>query len=394
MNAKSITAIVALAIACAAFAGVAVSADDSDAAVTEVTVSYDVEGVTYTDSAKAAVGSNYAIKSLEELKATAPAGEKFVNWIVKGDASGAKYVPGTTYAVPAEPTADIIVFEAVFEKIAYTITFTADGATVGTVTGNIDGAISAPKVPAKAGYIAQGWYLSTDEAKALVDFSKVKITGDAAYIALYTVDFKVSFDISGSYVNEGTVSKYVIPGDPSKDGYTFLGWSADGGKTVLDAAGVKEAIKSIQADTVYVAIFEPVNHTVTFVANGEVVLPVQTVLHNALVTEPKTVPVKEGSDFSGWVVRTVTTDAEGKEVVTETPFDFATPITSDLTITASFTATPEPEKTGLSNPVILSAVIIAVLIVGFVLAVLVLKKDVIRSKLATRLAAKEGDKKA
>ena len=94
-----------------------------------------------------------------------------------------------------------------------------------------------------------------------------------------------------------------MPADPVKEHYVFDGW--------FDAAGAEYDEKYVfSADTVFTAQFTPVNLTVTFVADDETV-GTSLVPYGETVLAPA---LPEG--YSAW------------------DFDFATPITEDVTIEA------------------------------------------------------------
>ena len=101
--------------------------------------------------------------------------------------------------------------------------------------------------------------------------------------------------------------------DPTKEGYKFLGWYLDGNEFNFATP--------ITADITLTAQWLPV-YTVTFDSgNGSAVAP-QRVEKGQTATKPAD-PTKEGYKFLGWYLG-------GKE------FDFATPITANITLTAQW----------------------------------------------------------
>ena len=73
-------------------------------------------------------------------------------------------------------------------------------------------------------------------------------------------------------------------------------------------------------------------HTVTFNSMGGSDVTTQKVATNKTAVEPKN-PTKEKNDFGGWFI---------SEACAGTAFDFATPITQDITLYADWTAQQEP----------------------------------------------------
>ena len=65
------------------------------------------------------------------------------------------------------------------------------------------------------------------------------------------------------------------------------------------------------------------SHTVTFDPQGGSTVPTQTVPHNQHAVEPKS-PTRPGKIFGGWY----------KAPNEPNPYDFATPVTADITLTA------------------------------------------------------------
>ena len=70
--------------------------------------------------------------------------------------------------------------------------------------------------------------------------------------------FHIDFLSDGSKIVEtqdvGKGQVPTVPSDPARDGYTFAGWSPDGGTTVLSKAQVEAA--AITADTTYTAVWK------------------------------------------------------------------------------------------------------------------------------------------
>jgi uncharacterized repeat protein (TIGR02543 family) len=176
--------------------------------------------------------------------------------------------------------------------------------------------------PEKAGFIFLGWF--TDENEEF-DFD-TPINGDitltARWAATGVARFTVIFDVDGVTasveVEDGdTVDR---PDDPEKEGFEFLGWFTD-----YDV--------EFDFDT-------PITGDITLTAKWEVfagvdfftvAFDVDGVIRNVEVADGITVkqpddPKKAGFDFIGWF-----TD-EGEE------FDFNTPITGDITLTARWVA--------------------------------------------------------
>lgn len=377
------TAIAAMALlAFAAFAGVGLLAEDSDAAEGDVTVSYKVGEMTYTDSAPAQAGAVYSLKSLADLGLSVGDGKTFGGWKVAGDESGAKYAAGSGYAIPAGVQA--VQFVAEITENTYLVKFTyADGTLIKEFPGSAyDAEITLPaKAPTAStgkviefieasGEVFVGWSVlkadgTVGDLVLDADATKVKATADVTYVATYQKDIVLTYVVDGIITYSSTSYKHVVPNDPAKDGFSFVGWS-DGTKTV-EAKDLDAYLAKATEDVTFTAVFEPAIYTVSFEVDGKVVAT-QTVKHGELAIEPAFVPALEGQDFVKW------------------DFDFTEAVTSDVTVKAVFEPTPEPEPTGLKDPVTLTVLIVAALVLGFLLVVLFLKKDDLKAGMAKRLS--------
>ena len=137
-----------------------------------------------------------------------------------------------------------------------------------------------------------------------------------------TTSWQVTFDADGgtataaqSVEDGGTATE---PADPEKEGFAFDGWFEEGAETPFDFSATVTGNLTLTAK--WTALY-----TLTFDSDGGTAVEAQTVRDGMTATEPAD-PEKEGFTFDGWF-------AEGAE----TPFDFATPITGDLTLTAGWT---------------------------------------------------------
>lgn len=139
-------------------------------------------------------------------------------------------------------------------------------------------------------------------------------------------EFEVSFDSAGaSGVEVITVqknNKVEKPGEPIREGYTFLGWFDGDEEWDFD----KEVTKSIiliakwerdDTDEVSVETF-----TVTFNSNGGSEVENQTIEEGNLVSKPAT-PTRDGYIFDAWLL-----DGEN--------YDFSREINRNITLTASW----------------------------------------------------------
>uniref|UniRef100_UPI0018906864 Ig-like domain-containing protein n=1 Tax=Aliidiomarina indica TaxID=2749147 RepID=UPI0018906864 len=134
------------------------------------------------------------------------------------------------------------------------------------------------------------------------------ITGDLTITAQYAINtYTVTFqDHDGSVLDTQTVehgSAATAPADPTREGYTFTGWDV--------------SFSEITSDLTVTAEYEINTYTVTFINYDGAELKVQEVAHGEAATAPSD-PTREGYTFTGW-----------------DPEDFSQ-VVSDLTVTAQF----------------------------------------------------------
>lgn len=128
---------------------------------------------------------------------------------------------------------------------------------------------------------------------------------------------EVTFDpANGAEPTVVTVGKGEVPAapaDPEREGYTFMGWYLDDAKYTFTA---------VSENVTIVARWAVKTHTVTFDPAGGTPVSPETVTHGETVAAPEGV-TREGYDFLGWYVG----NAE---------YDFTTPVTGNITITAKW----------------------------------------------------------
>lgn len=164
----------------------------------------------------------------------------------------------------------------------------------------------------------KGWYIVTDgvPSETAFDFENTLIYGNLTITAVYQGNLTVTFDSAGGSsvdpisVLEGETITEPTP-DPTRSGYTFDAWQLD--EVDFDFND------PITDDITLVAAWLE-NFTVTFNSDGGSAVEAQEIADGSTATAP-TDPTKEGYTFNEWY--------NG-----ETLFNFTTPITADITLTA------------------------------------------------------------
>ncbi len=252
-------------------------------------------------------------------------------------------------AVPAEPKADNLVFGGWFADKEYTTAFDfeqeikADTSVYAKwidlciVSFNMAGhgaAIDPQKVtpgktatkpadPTAEGFVFGGWY--TEEAcKNVYDFAAPVTTGITLYakwIKLCTVSFNMADHgtaIDPQKVEPGkTVTK---PADPTAEGFVFGGWYTEEACT-----NAYDFATPVTADIILYAKWIKL-WSVSFNMLGHgTQIEAQQVEDGKTATKPAD-PTAETYDFLGWFKEEACTNA----------YDFATPITADITLYAKW----------------------------------------------------------
>jgi len=187
---------------------------------------------------------------------------------------------GWSPAVPATMPASNQTFVAQWQVKSYNANFNVDGA-ITTVPTNFGAAIVVPTSPTKVGYTFTGWSPVIPSTMPASDQIFVAQWSVNSYIA----DFNVDGVITHVATNYGAA--IATPANPTKIGYTFMGW-----------APVVPATMPALNQT-FVAQWKINAYTITFdSAGGSTVGPI-TQDYNTAVTAPVN-PIKTGYTFAGW----------------------------------------------------------------------------------------------
>jgi len=125
-----------------------------------------------------------------------------------------------------------------------TVSFDTTGGTTINSQTVIEGTkLTKPENPTKEGYTFEGWTL---DGKTF-DFNTIitkNITLKATWKAIQKKSYTVSFDTAGgSNVNNQTIiegNKVIKPENPTRDGYSFVGWTLDGKTFDFDTTITKD----------------------------------------------------------------------------------------------------------------------------------------------------------
>ena len=187
--------------------------------------------------------------------------------------------------------------------------------------------VDEPNVPDWDGHIFVGWY---DNDGNLFDFDTV-ITKDmilrARWIDARTVTFDPENGSQSFDVNVADGSKVAEPEKPVYGGYSFAGWYQVIGDTVSET---EFDFDTPITDNIVLKAKWNKELAVIFDTAGGSSVPAQTINPGEKAIRPAD-PVKAGWRFIEWYEK----DTETGEV-SDTPFDFDTVITKDITIVAKW----------------------------------------------------------
>lgn len=237
----------------------------------------------------------------------------------------------------------------------YNITYELDGGTNGanrstyTAVGGVFGDVTLV-VATKERYNFEGWYTAPDfatgsEATAL-SYSLLPATGDTITLyakftpqtytityefggsaSTYEAAFKQGADVAHSYVTGSAVSlpdaTSVSITNKTATEYNFLGWCAQAPTGSQPVYVTSIAASDYGNKTFYAHIAAVPVYTVTFDENYTGVAPVRVNVPQGDTVDAITEPTRVGYEFACW--------KNGSSV-----YDFDTPVTSDVTLTAEW----------------------------------------------------------
>ena len=166
----------------------------------------------------------------------------------------------------------------------YTITFdTNGGSEIAPITQDYGTAITAPADPTREGYTFIGW----DKAvPATMPAENVTLTAQWE-INRYTVTFDTNGGSEIAPITQDYGTAIDAPADPTREGYTFIGWD-------------REIPATMPAENVTVTAQWEINrYTVTFDTNGGSEIAPITQDYGTAIDAPAD-PTREGYTFIGW----------------------------------------------------------------------------------------------
>lgn len=184
----------------------------------------------------------------------------------------------------------------------YTISFESNGGTsVDDITQNYATNVTAPANPAKTGYSFGGWY-SDNALKNPYTFTTVPAYDFTLYAKWDLVDYSITYNLDGGTNSNGNPGKYTITdativlSDPTKTGYTFVGWYADS----LHQEAKTEIASGSYGDIELFAKWEIITYTITYDIPSKAINDNPTEYTIATPSVSLVDPLLAGYVFDGW----------------------------------------------------------------------------------------------
>ena len=166
----------------------------------------------------------------------------------------------------------------------YTITFdTTGGSEIAPITQDYGTQITTPEAPTREGYTFIGW---DTEIPTTMPAENMTVTAQWE-INQYTITFDTAGGSEIASITQDYGTAITAPADPTREGYTFIGWD-------------REIPETMPAENITLkARWEINQYTITFdTAGGSEIAPI-TQDYGTQITTPEA-PTREGYTFIGW----------------------------------------------------------------------------------------------
>ena len=193
-------------------------------------------------------------------------------------------VDGTAWNYASDKVTDNITLYAKWTANTYTITFdTAGGSEIAPITQDYGTNIAAPADPTREGYTFIGW---DKEIPTTMPAENITVTAQWE-INRYTITFDTAGGSEIAPITQDYGTAIAAPADPTREGYTFIGWD-------------REIPTTMPAENMTVTAQWEINrYTITFdTAGGSEIAPI-TQDYGTPITAPAD-PTREGYTFIGW----------------------------------------------------------------------------------------------
>ena len=205
-------------------------------------------------------------------------------------------------------------YTANWEAVEYTITYNLDG---GETTNPTNYTVETENIvlnaPTKEGYKFLGWTTTDIETPTKEITIEKGSMGNREYTAHWEVeDYTITYNLDGGEettnpTNYTIETEDIVLNEPSKEGYTFLGWTG----TDIDEATKEVTIaKGSTGHREYTANWEVTEYTITYELDGGIEAEPANPTSYTIETEDikLSLPTKEGYVFIGWTGTDIETE--------------------------------------------------------------------------------------
>lgn len=164
---------------------------------------------------------------------------EFIGWTIDGE---------SIVDVQLQEFEEDVTYSAVFQRLCC-ITFRVDNISYSSNNYRIGDTVVLPVNPTKEDYTFIGWSI---DGETIIDFTNYVVSEDKTFVALFTRSYPVTFMVDGEVYNTQQVIRggtVIAPASPTKENYTFRGWSLDN-STVVNLSS-----HTVQHSETFVALF-------------------------------------------------------------------------------------------------------------------------------------------
>ena len=203
-----------------------------------------------------------------------------------------------------------------------------------------------PEEPNIPGYEFKGWYLD-DGTK--YDFNTPLVEDISVNPKFDIITYNITYNLEGGEANNPltyTVEDEIVLNSPSKEGYTFTGWT---GTDLIEKTEHVTIPKGSIDDRHYEACYELTSYPITYELNGGIVNNPNTYTIEDEITLNN--PNKEGYTFAGWTGTNYDIETDNAKIERGSKGE-RTYIAhyNAINYTITYNGVTEEEKTALNNP--------------------------------------------
>ena len=235
---------------------------------------------------------------------------RFLGWDTNNSATTATYQPNATYTAEGNAT-----LYAIWQAI-YTISFDANGGTgapAAQTKYHGEPITLSSTAPTRTNYTFLGWGVSaSSESASYQPGATYTSNGNATLYALWAGnEYTITYHANGGtgapeaqtyiYAPSGTIN--LSSTEPTRTGYTFLGWSQSSSAQSASYSPGQAWNRSNASNYDLYAVWSVNTYTITYNANGGSGAPTATTYEYATsgtVALSSTTPTKTGHTFKGW----------------------------------------------------------------------------------------------